>query len=77
MKLSLENLNKPSNRNLKKIADYLLFTLPLVITALMAAPMPEPIKLWVIFGLNIVVIAFKGLTKFTSDETQTPTQVQG
>jgi hypothetical protein len=68
MNISLKNLSRPSNKNFKAVADYLLYTLPLVSTAIMTVPLAEPIKLWVMFGLNIIVIGFKGLSKFSAED---------
>jgi hypothetical protein len=75
MNISLNNLKKPSNPLFKKIADYLLYTLPLVSTAIVAVPLPESAKLWIIFGLNIVVIGFKGLSKLSAEDTSDIIQV--
>jgi hypothetical protein len=71
MELKLENLKKPSNKKFKRIADYLLYTHPLISGALMAIPIEDSLKLWVIFGLNTIVILIKGATKFTAEETVT------
>ena len=68
MKFSLDNLNKPSNKSLKKVADFSLYTMPLYLAAIMAAPLPEKAKLWLNFGLTIIIVTLKGLTKFTTDE---------
>ena len=70
MTFKLENLKKPSNKQFKLIADILLFTLPLYLSAIMLAPMPEDIKLWINFGLSIVIITIKALTKFTTDSVE-------
>lgn len=68
MNLSLQNLNKPSHKGWKAVADFFLYTLPLYLAAIMAIPFPEEVKLWVNFGLSIAIVTLKGLTKFTSDE---------
>lgn len=68
MEFKLENLKKPSNKKFKMIADYLLYTLPLISAGLMAIPIEDVLKLWIVFGLNTVVILIKGATKFTAEE---------
>jgi len=60
-----ENYAAPTNKKWKKVADYLLYTLPLLITATIAVPSNDSIKVWLIFGMNVIVIGLKGFTKFT------------
>lgn len=66
---STDNLSKPSNRKWKSIADFFLFTLPLYLGAMMTIPIDEELKLWISFGLTMVVITLKGLSKLTAEET--------
>jgi hypothetical protein len=70
MKLSIENLKKPSNRKLKRIADWILYTFPLY-SALLAAELPvdNHVKIWANVILGLIVITFKAITKFTAEET--------
>jgi len=74
MELRLENIDKPSNRKLKKIADFLLYTLPGYLGLVMALDMSDKSKMWVNFAISFVIVTLKGLTKFTTeDETGNPT----
>ena len=66
--ITVNNLQKPDNKKVKKIADIMLYTLPLVITSIASTPLSDNTQKWIIFGLSIIIIGFKGLTKFTSDE---------
>jgi hypothetical protein len=71
MELKIANLNVPSNKKWKKVADYFLYTLPLYSVAIAAVGdklfgKPE-ITLWVVTGISILVITLKGLTKFTAE----------
>jgi predicted phosphoadenosine phosphosulfate sulfurtransferase len=68
MNLSVDNLQKPSNKKWKAIADFFLYSLPLYLGAVMALPVSEEIKLWVTFGITILTVTLKGLTKFTSED---------
>jgi|GEM_PF-4201633 len=68
MKLSLENLSKPSNKKWKAIADFFLYTLPLYMGAVVTLPIAEDKKLWITFWMTILIVTLKGATKFTSDE---------
>lgn len=65
--LKISNLSKPSNKNWKSVADFFLYTLPLYLTAIMAIPVSENLKLWLSFAITIITITLKGFTKFTSE----------
>lgn len=67
MQLSTDNLNKPSNKKWKAIADFFLYTLPLYSGAVIALPISETAKLWITFGATVLTISLKGLTKFSVD----------
>jgi hypothetical protein len=66
--LKFSNLSKPSNKKWKGVADFFLFSLPLYLTAIMALPIAENLKLWVTFLVTIITITLKGFTKFTAEE---------
>ena len=69
MELKLENLNKPSNKKFKKIADVLLYTLPLYSGAIAVLADSAPkFALWANLILTLTVITLKGITKFTAEE---------
>jgi len=68
MRLSTDNLSKPSNRRWKAIADFFLYTLPLYLGAVITLPISETVKLWLTFGVTILTITLKALTKFTSED---------
>ncbi len=68
MRFSSDNLNKPSHKRFKKLADFFLYSLPLYLGAILAMPISEDYKLWINAGVTIVIITIKGLSKFTSDE---------
>ena len=68
MQLKVENLNKPSNKKFKLIADFLLYTLPLYQGAIIALPISDTIKMWIGFGVTMITVTIKGLSKFTVDE---------
>lgn len=70
MNLSVKNINKPSNKKLKLIADYLLFTfLPAInIFFVTLQPVSEKFSLWGIAISNLLITLFKGLTKLTAEE---------
>lgn len=65
MALTLDNLKKADNPKLKKIADIVLYILPLEIGAIMAAPFGETTKLWLIFGLTEISIIVKAISKLS------------
>jgi predicted phosphoadenosine phosphosulfate sulfurtransferase len=67
--LKYENLSKPSNKKWKAVADFFLFTLPLYLSAILALPIKESTKLWLNFGITMLTITFKAVSKFTSEES--------
>ena len=71
MKLKISNLNRPSNKRYKAVADFFLYTLPLYLIAMKALPFDEGLKSWIEFGLTMIIVTFKGLTKFTGEEDNT------
>ena len=64
MSVRIDNLVKPDNKNWAKVSNYFLYTLPL---SLMALPISDDLKLWLNFGLTMVIISLKGFSKFTSE----------
>ena len=66
---STDNLNKPSNRKWKAVADFFLYTLPLYQGAIIALPMTDSQKMWISFAISMIVISLKGLSKFTTEES--------
>ena len=68
MSLSFDNLNKPSNKTFKAVADFFLYTLPLYLGVILALPISEDMKLWINAGVTFVTVTIKGLSKFTSEE---------
>jgi hypothetical protein len=70
MQLSIDNLSKPSNKRWKTVADIILYTLPLYLGAIMALPISDAWKMWINFGVTIVTVTIKGVSKFTSEEDE-------
>lgn len=68
MKMKLDNLQKPDNKRLKKIADIALYSLPFLIGSILTMPVSPEIQNWIIFGLNLLVVGFKALSKFSIEE---------
>lgn len=69
MQLSINNLNKPSHKGWKRIADYLLYTgLPAINVFFVAIqPVSPEFTIWALAGSNLLVALFKGATKFTAE----------
>lgn len=65
--LKIANLSKPSNKRWKSVADFFLYSLPLYLIAIQAAPFSEDLKIWLPFGITMLTITLKGFTKFTSE----------
>lgn len=68
----VSNLQKPSNKKWKKVADYLLFTgLPAInLFFVTLQPVSPTFTIWGIAISNLLIALFKGATKFTSDEDE-------
>jgi len=69
MTLSFKNLDKPSSRKWKMIADYLLYTgLPAINVFFLAVqPVSVEFSLWGAAISNLIIALFKGATKFTAE----------
>ena len=69
MGFNFKNLDKPSNKTWKRIADYLLFTcLPAINVFFVAVqPVSPTFSLWAIAITTLLISLFKGLTKFTAE----------
>jgi hypothetical protein len=70
----LQNLKQPDNKKWKKVADYLLYTgLPAInIFFVTIQPISAEFSLWGVAISTLLISLFKGATKFTVDETQSP-----
>ena len=68
MNLSVNNFNKPSNKKWKLIADIALYSLALFNPVIISAGFDDNLTKWLLFGVNTLVIVFKTISKFTSDE---------
>ena len=64
----LSNLDKPSNKRFKAIADFLLYTMPLYLGIILTLPLSDNIKMWINTGFSFIIITLKGLSKFTTNE---------
>lgn len=73
MILKFENLEKPTNKRYKKVADFFLYTLPFYQAAIVALPISDSAKVWIGFTVTVITITLKGLSKLTTDETDIPT----
>lgn len=68
MTLRVSNYYRKTPKIWKKLGDSALVGIPLISSALMGAPLPEDIKLWLMFGCNILLAIFKIITKFIGEE---------
>ena len=69
MSLSFKNLEKPSNRKWKAIADYLLYIgLPAINAFFLAVqPVSMEFSLWGAAISNLIIALFKGVSKFSAE----------
>lgn len=68
MTLKVSNYYRKTPKLWKRLGDSALVGIPLISSAFMTAPLPEDIKLWLIFGCNILLAIFKIITKFIGEE---------
>lgn len=68
MNLKLENLKKPSNAKWKLLADICLYSLMLINPVIVTAGFDDNTTKWLLFGANLLVVVFKTISKFTSNE---------
>jgi predicted phosphoadenosine phosphosulfate sulfurtransferase len=68
--LSAANLSKPSSKKWKSVADFFLYTMPLYLSTIMALPITEDLKLWINFGITMLTITLKAVSKFTSEDEE-------
>jgi hypothetical protein len=66
--IALSNYSKKTPATAKLIGDIMLFSAPLISAAVMAAPFTEPLKAWLLFGFNVVLVVGKIITKFYGEE---------
>lgn len=62
------NYYRRTPRSWKRFGDICLFGAPLLSGAVMSAPLDEPLKSWILFAINIVLVMAKILTKFVGDQ---------
>ena len=68
MKIQVSNLKKPDNKKWKQIADIALYSLPLLTTVVLTTPLTDTTQKWILTILNIAIVGFKTLSKFTYEE---------
>ena len=66
--LSTNNLKKPDNKKWKQIADIALYSLPFLSTAVLTTPLTDSTQKWLLTLLNVIIVVFKAVSKFTTDE---------
>lgn len=68
MKINVSNLKKPDNKRWKQIADIALYSLPLLTTVIVTTPLSDTTQKWILTIINITIVGFKTLSKFTYEE---------
>ena len=69
--IAIDNYYRKTPKIAKLVGDIMLFSAPLLSGVIMAAPFPEPLKAWILFGVNMVLVIGKIITKFIGDEAIT------
>jgi hypothetical protein len=66
--IAFENLKKKDNKKWKTATDFFLYTMPFYLSAIMAIPISDDLKLWINFAVTIIIVTLKGFSKFTTEE---------
>lgn len=68
--IMIQNLQKPDNKKWKLIADIALYSLPLLTGVVVTIPVSDNIQKWILVVFNVLIVGFKTISKFTSEETE-------
>ena len=68
-KFSVSNWGKKTDPDWKLIADFMLYSLPLLSGVIITMPVSDMHQKWALVGVNLAVIVFKAISKFTVDTT--------
>ena len=66
-KFSVQNWGKKTDRDWKLIADIMLYSLPLFSGVIITMPVPDNMQKWALVVVNLGVIVFKAVSRFTKD----------
>lgn len=66
-KFSVSNWGKKTDPNWKLIADIMLYSLPLLNGIITTMPVSDNMQKWFLVGVNVAVVVFKAISKFTRD----------
>ena len=64
-----ENFHQLTPKFWKAIGNTAIYSLPLLTAAVMASPLDVETRTWINFGLTILLVAAKGITKFFKEES--------
>ena len=64
----ISNIKKKTHKKWKMIADIALYALPLLTGIVTQMPVSDSLQKWILVILNVSIVAFKALSKFTTDE---------
>lgn len=68
MTFKTENLSKQTPKLWKRIGDVAIYTLPMWQAAVIASPLSADARMWIGFGIALLLPAIKGITKFFAYE---------
>lgn len=67
IQLSTKNWNLPSDKKLEAISELTIYGAPLFVSAIMALPIGESLKLWLCFPFTLIVAIAKIIAKFSKE----------
>ena len=65
--LSFDNIGKKSDKRWKFVSKLLCRVLPIVSGAIIPLPIPETLKVWIIFGCTVIVAVISAASELTVD----------
>jgi hypothetical protein len=64
----ISNIGKKTNVKWKFWSKFLTRTLPIYVGAMAAVPIPDTLKLWLMFGQTVIVATISALSELTAQE---------
>ena len=70
-RMKVKNWNKRTPKFWKRIGDVCIYSLPMLISAIMASPLNADARQWCMFLLTVILVAAKAITKFVAEDEDT------
>ena len=68
--IKITNWRKKTPIKWRRLGDVTIYSLPLLLAAIMASPLNPEIKGWLNFGITVISIGLKAFTKLTAEDEE-------